>query len=417
MSSNKSIISMKDIKTILNGNLPGQLIIQYTDICNAKCPQCGMRVTEKFKRSKLSMDDTKIMIEAAAKKGIRAVSFTGGEPLLFVDEIVELAQFAGSCGIDFIRTGTNGYLFMDSDKADYESRIRDLAEKFAKTKLRNLWISIDSASSEIHESMRGLPGVIEGIKKALPIFHEHGIYPAANLGINRNTGGSQVDSKGDIYDDFYDSFHKFYSFVIDLGFTMVNACYPMSVDDESELSAIYGATSTDSIVKFSKDEKIKIFKALFDTIPDFRDKIRIFTPRISLYSLIRQYSGDKEFGHPCRGGIDFFFVDSKDGNTYPCGYRGDTNLGKFWDIDMNSIDKRAFCRECDWECFRDPSEQLGYLSDIINRPIKALNTFTKEREYTKIWLEDIKYYGACDYYNGRIAPDYNKIKKFGRDAK
>jgi hypothetical protein len=32
--------------------------------------------------------------------------------------------------------------------------------------------------------MGGLNGVIKGIEKALPIFHKHGIYPAANLGIN-----------------------------------------------------------------------------------------------------------------------------------------------------------------------------------------------------------------------------------------
>lgn len=72
--------------------------------------------------------------------------------------------------------------------------MHDLAERLSKTNLRNLWISIDSADASTHEQMRGLHGVIEGIKIALPIFHEYGIFPAANLGINRNMGGFDMIS-------------------------------------------------------------------------------------------------------------------------------------------------------------------------------------------------------------------------------
>ena len=68
---------------------PGQLVIQLSDRCNALCPQCGMRVTAKFARSKLSGDDIKRILGAAAHNGVKAVSFTGGEPLLFFDELVD----------------------------------------------------------------------------------------------------------------------------------------------------------------------------------------------------------------------------------------------------------------------------------------------------------------------------------------
>ena len=50
-------------------------------------------------------------------------------------------------------------------------------------------VSIDSADPKTHEEMRGLKGVIKGIEIALPILHKHGIYPVANLGINRNIAG------------------------------------------------------------------------------------------------------------------------------------------------------------------------------------------------------------------------------------
>lgn len=69
--------------------LPGQLVIQLTDQCNASCPQCGMRITEKFPRSRLSTDRVKRILDGAARVGVEAVSFTGGEPFLFFDALGE----------------------------------------------------------------------------------------------------------------------------------------------------------------------------------------------------------------------------------------------------------------------------------------------------------------------------------------
>ncbi|HDO36270.1 MAG TPA: hypothetical protein ENH07_08255, partial [Nitrospirae bacterium] len=124
-----------------------------------------------------------------------------------------------------IRTGTNGFIFANHDRADFKDRITRIAEELAATGIYTFWISIDSAVAEVHESMRGLPGVIAGIEKALPVFHEHGIYPSANLGINRNTGGRHnlagKDSVG-FHEYFKESFRRFFAFVINMGFTITN---------------------------------------------------------------------------------------------------------------------------------------------------------------------------------------------------
>ena len=414
-----SIANISNAFSLIKGRIPGQVIIQYTDRCNGKCPQCGMRSTEQFKRSKFSEEEVKKIIDAASKQGVQALSFTGGEPFLYEKEILSLIRYAGDCNIEYIRTGTNGFIFMDSDSLNFKDKIQRLAESLSKTKLRNFWISIDSAEPETHEKMRGLEGVIKGIEKALPIFHEFGIYPAANLGINRNTGGinkipSKMINENEFYTDFRNAFKEFYNFVINLGFTMVNACYPMSVDNNSEekLQAAYGATSTSNIVAFSKEEKIQVFKALLDTIPEFRSKIRLFTPQVSLYSLIKQYEGNAEYCLPCRGGIDFFFIDAKDGNTYPCGYRGTENMGKFYELDVKAIKEKPFCKKCDWECFRDPSEFIGYLMNFLTNPLGSIIKNEKDEKYRKLWKEDINYYRACDFFDGRKAPQQENLKKF-----
>ncbi|MFZ7103038.1 MAG: radical SAM protein [Peptococcaceae bacterium] len=395
----------KDLLPLLQGRIPGQLIMQYTDKCNATCPQCSMRITKSFPRSKIDMNDAKRIIDAAADMDIKALSLTGGEPLLFLEEIISLLNYAGARGISYLRTGTNGFIFMNWESRDFTKKIHCLADSLAGTPVRNFWISIDSAKPEIHEKMRGLPGVIKGIEKALPILHEYGIFPAANLGINRNIGGLRTlaaeDSRRDpevYYQRAQEAFQEFYNFVADLGFTMVNTCYPMSSDEDG---FVYGAVSDDEVVRFTPREKVLLFKALYDVIPRHRSQLRIFTPRSSLYAFIRQYEGKKDFCLPCRGGTDFFFIDCRDLEVYPCGYRAEDKLGKLWNLDLNKITGQAYCTECDWECFRDPSELMGQLVRLTNNPLGFLSRIVKEREYLKVWLEDLLYYKKCAFFDGR----------------
>lgn len=418
----------KTLHKIVQNRIPEQLIIQFTDHCNARCPQCGMRVTSRFERKTLKMEDMRKILDKASQKGVQVVSFTGGEPFLFPEALYEMIRYAGSLGINYIRTGTNGFIFMNPQKADFTKRMHAIASSLAKTALRNMWISIDSADPETHEKMRGLPGVIAGIEKALPIFHEYGIYPAANLGINRNAGGTaglpvpflaesgDKEAKEAFFSCYKDAFSRFYRFVTDIGFTAVNCCYPMSMESQflenHHLNPVYAAQSADLVVRFGKQEKALLYRALFETIPAFRSRVRIFSPRVSLYALSSCYSGENgSLSYPCRGGKDFFFVDSRDGNTYPCGYRGDENLGRYWDMQENNNGNQE-CRMCDWECFRDPSELFGPVLEGIHAPVSLIRKIRKDKTYFRIWTEDIRYYKACGFFHGREKPDYEKLKQF-----
>jgi MoaA/NifB/PqqE/SkfB family radical SAM enzyme len=401
------IFQGKNIHSLLQGRIPGQLVIQYTNACNATCPQCSMRKSMIYARSKISEEEIYKIIDSAEKQKIQALSFTGGEPFLYKEELLRLLNYASKRDIPYLRTGTNGFLFMNSQSSDFTDRMHRLAQELSKTRLRNLWISIDSADAKTHEQMRGLPDVIRGIEKALPIFHQYGIYPAANLGINRNTGGmgslpEQMTEAEEFYAAARASFQAFYQFVINLGFTMVNACYPMSMEQEEEggMQAVYGATSANPVIKFTREEKIQLFQALMDTIPEYRSRIKIFTPLVSLYSLIRQYQGEESFSLPCRGGIDFFFIDAADGNTYPCGYRGNENMGKFYQMEADSLKLKPFCKACDWECFRDPSELLGYLIHTVRNPFRLI-TDNRDSAYKALWKKDIRYYINCNFFDGR----------------
>jgi len=360
----------QEIAPFFKGRLPGQLVIQYANHCNGDCPQCGMRRSNSIERSRLDKDKVKRLIDDAGERGFQALSFTGGEPLLFLDDIIELIDHAARAGIRYVRTGTNGFLFTGSERPDFEARINALAARIAATKLYTFWISIDSADPGEHERMRGLPGVIRGIEKALPIFHAHGVYPSVNLGINRNTGGRDAR----LYDPGLDpeefsslfraAFRRFYGFVHGLGFTIVNACYPMSDEGDGQpektngggaaaegLAKVYGASSDDLVIRFTPQEKGRIFQALFETIPLFRDRLRIFSPRCSLVSLIKRYRKNELPLYPCRGGHEFFFVESEQGRIHPCGYLPQV-FAELPDLRRpSSSAKRPDCHLCEWECF------------------------------------------------------------------
>lgn len=424
----------RTIRSLLKNRIPGQLVLQITDRCNARCPQCGMRVTEPFTRSTLSMDSIKRIIDASVRQGIQAISFTGGEPLLDISRLADMMRYAGKAGIPFIRTGTNGFMFSGHRKKNYRDRIFRIVGQLADTPLRNFWISLDSAVDAVHEEMRGFPDIVAGIEKALPVFHEAGIYPAVNLGINRNVGGastrhlSREDFSSDkayleaFYIRYLRAFESFYQRAVNLGFTIANTCYPMSVDaGEAELglNAVYGAAAVEDIVRFTPAEKTMMFTALMAAIRQFRSKLRIFTPLCSLEALVRQNDKGplKKSAYGCRGGIDFFFIDAADGNVYPCGYRGNESHGPLWEMDIRRIhpekEKNA-CRRCDWECFRDPSEMFGPFLEMLSNPIKGIQRFSSSPRSLSTWLEDLRYYQACGFFNGREPLNKDNLKRFSR---
>ena len=409
----------------MRNRIPGQVVIQTTNQCNATCPQCGMRRSADIPRYRLSNDAIKKTLDGCAENGVQAVSFTGGEPFLMVDDLIEWVLYAEKVGIPFLRTGTNGFLFCGSHKPGFSDRIGKLAEKLANTSLRNFWISLDSCIPVVHEKMRGLPGVVIGIEKALPIFHAAGIYPSANLGINRLLGG--VDTSGlspdqfkdrngyltAFYDHFAGSLERFYCLVKDLGFTIANTCYPMSISEqemESGLKAVYAATAEEDVVRFANDEKAMLFKVLLDIIPEHRHDLRIFSPLSSIYMLYQSYQNRTQplaFG--CRGGIDFFFIDAADGNTYPCGYRGNENMGKFWNLNLKDCKPSTDCLRCDWECFRDPSELFAPFLQIFNQPFKLLRKMSSDTTLRRLWVDDLAYYRDCDFFDGRKSLDLKRL--------
>ncbi|GBE35991.1 hypothetical protein BMS3Bbin07_00127 [bacterium BMS3Bbin07] len=82
------------------------------------------------------------------------------------------------------------------------------------------------------------------------------------------------------------------------------------------------------------------------------------------------------------------------------------------EMDLSDKDCRPVCRKCDWECFRDPSELFGPFRDLTSSPLGFFKRMVTDRAYMKLWIQDIQYYRACDFFNGRTLPDLKKLSKW-----
>jgi hypothetical protein len=191
------------------------------------------------------------------------------------------------------------------------------------------------------------------------------------------------------------------------------------VTDEQKmgLSAVYAASATTGVVRFTASEKRTLFNALKHTVQAWRHKIRIFSPLCAMEALITQYDEKKNGLEPkgCRGGIDFFFVEASNGSTYPCGYRGNEDLGKLWELDLsvlrNQINDKP-CTRCDWECFRDPTELMHPVLQTFSAPWKLVSSLFKHPQSMRLWGQDLFYYRVCDFFDGRRPPDYTRLAAY-----
>jgi hypothetical protein len=160
-------------------------------------------------------------------------------------------------------------------------------------------------------------------------------------------------------------------------------------------------------VRFTREEKVALYQALAANVTRHRPYLRIFTPLSALHTLIAQHQALLPSPGPavetagCRGGTDYFFIGSDDGHTYPCGYRGREDLGPFPGLDLARLDPLPECRQCDWECFRDPSELFSPLLDTLHRPKRVLKRISHDPRFFSLWQKDLRYYAACGYFNGR----------------
>ncbi|MVG15065.1 GTP 3',8-cyclase MoaA [Aeromonas jandaei] len=140
------------------------LRLSVTDVCNFRCTYClpdGYRPPEGHKggrKSFLSLDEIRRVVNGFAAMGTRKVRITGGEPSLRRDFTEIVNVIATTPGIEKVAMTTNGY------------RLKERAREWFDAGLNALNVSVDSLDPRQFHQITGenkLAEVMEGIEAAL----------------------------------------------------------------------------------------------------------------------------------------------------------------------------------------------------------------------------------------------------------
>jgi len=150
------------LRTIRRIAIPQVVTISVTNRCQCKCVHCSAiswRISEggRPNRDQLTRNDIENVIDQAVDMGIPRITFFGGEPLLRED-ICDLVKHASSRGM-MTRINTNG-LALDEG----------MVFRLKRANLTHCDVSIDAPDAELHDWLRGVPGLFTKAVKGVELL-------------------------------------------------------------------------------------------------------------------------------------------------------------------------------------------------------------------------------------------------------
>lgn len=134
--------------------IPNRLYLDVTSLCNQRCLHCSVEAGEESP-GLLSLEEIFDVLHQARTIGIGKVVFSGGEPLARKG-IFEILEHCRGLGME-VTVLTNGSL------------INSAAVDFFKAQVIHIKISLDGASEETHDYLRG-KGAFSHLMKVLKLL-------------------------------------------------------------------------------------------------------------------------------------------------------------------------------------------------------------------------------------------------------
>ncbi len=327
--------------------------ISVTNACNATCDFCNYAYDKGLVKAPafIDFDDLCRGLDILYRRGIRYLTFQGGEPLLH-PRLPGMIGYATSRGMSPTLV-TNGWLLP-----------RKL-DRLCAAGLKSLMISIDGTAVADHEANRGLRGVCNRIREANSELGRRGIFSMASVTMNK----------------LIRDYRALLPFLRELGFEAVTFSYPINKAFGSS-SLVYSETSP--LVDFASDELL----AAFDAVEALKQDIEVHNPTASLQEMRRHLQGERE-KFPCFGGYKHFYMDWKL-DVYRCEAWAE-RMCSIWDFESVPF-IRDGCTACMTGCYRDSSIMLHFavsIGDAITafrggRPDRALRTLLTASNYLSL---------------------------------
>jgi MoaA/NifB/PqqE/SkfB family radical SAM enzyme len=295
--------------------VPAVCDVSVTNACNATCDFCSYAYNKQIIKEKRWIDSTEFAraLPILHRRGIRYLTFQGGEPLLH-PEIHKLV--ADTCAAGMRPTViTNGWLLPQK------------LESLLSAGLGILMVSIDSHSLTDHERNRGLPGVGERIRDALSFAHRKGVPAIASVTVSRLVQ--------------YEALPELLQY---LGFDAVAFSCPRRAPLGSS-SMVYNPDS--ALLDF---QTVELLRAL-ESIKSLKKRFRVQNPTAMLDDIQRHVRGEEE-QFACVGGYKYFYLDWNL-NIWRC-EAWSKPLGSVFELDQIP-DCRDRCTACMISCYRNAS--------------------------------------------------------------
>jgi radical SAM protein with 4Fe4S-binding SPASM domain len=275
---------------------PLLLSVRPTMRCNARCVMCG---NWKQPQGMIDFDVLQAAVQDAAGLGVMELRISGGEPLMY-PRLLELIETASALGLD-VDVNTNGY-YLD----------RKQAEDFADAGVTQVFLSLDSPSEAVHDTIRVKQGCWQRACRASRNAADCGIRVILNTIVNKQT---------------YKEIPELIRLRDDLGF------------DEVSLMYMIGYTqlflTTEEILDYNENVVPRIEAAAADTGVKIRTTdAYIFgrTPR----ELAASARGDYAHGRiepPCLVALFTLYITEK-GDLFPCtesAYGNELHMGNIYE--------------------------------------------------------------------------------------
>ncbi len=150
-------ISKFGVRTPFVPGGPFLVVWDYTYKCNLRCVHCYADAGKSGVRE-LTSEEALRVVDELADCNVATIAFSGGEPLIRKD-LFRVLEVARDYGI-FTAIATNGTLLT-----------RETVRKLKELGVGYVQISLDGATAETHDKIRGIPGVfnktIQGIKNCV----------------------------------------------------------------------------------------------------------------------------------------------------------------------------------------------------------------------------------------------------------
>lgn len=147
--------SLRHDAEIIRG--PVEWSLDMTNECVGACRHCFNR-SGTLERDELTDDEMTAVARQIAALEPLGICLCGGEPLLRLDLVCELASIIGAAGTS-VSLVTNGMLMTES-----------AAARLKRSSIHSVQVSLDGSRAETHEKLRVVPGSFESAVAAIKIL-------------------------------------------------------------------------------------------------------------------------------------------------------------------------------------------------------------------------------------------------------